>query len=324
MFVFHNKQGQPILPLGLQVNNSSTGVPEMLSREINAVRLYGGNLLEAPVYWFRTEPQRGQYSFDDADDLIRRCREAGLYLILLWFGMNKNGHPNYVPEWIKTDPQTYRLAKGRDGGYVASMSPICKATLDADAACFAALMAHLQAVDGDNGTVLAVQVENEMGLANTDMDYSEEAIALYRQPVPESLRNIRLEDCGVEPSGCTWRSLFGRHAHEAFSAWTHATYLETVAAAGKQAYALPLLINVMLGEQGYEEAGACYNSGAAVGRMLDIYKVTAPSIDLISPDLYVPDRARYRRVCARYSRADNALFVPESPSGGIANAMNML
>lgn len=324
MDFFRNKAGQPILPLGLQTHNSSTGDPVMMEKEIAAVKAYHGNLLEAPVYWFKTEPVEGEFHFDDVDDLIRRCRENGLYLVLLWFGASKNGHPNYVPEWVKLHPETYRIAKGRDGGHVASLSPLCDATLEADSRAFAALMAHLRQVDEDARTVIAVQVENEMGLANTDFDYSEEAMSLYLAPVPECLDGVELEDCGVEPSGESWRSRFGRHAHEAFMAWAHAFYMNEVAKAGRAEYELPIFTNVMLGEQGYEEAGACYNSGAAVGRVLDIYKAVATDIDLLCPDMYVPDRERYRRVAGRYAREDNPLFIPESPVMGVANAMNMM
>lgn len=324
MTVFHTKDGQPILPLGLQVHNSSTGVPEMLEKEIAAVKHYGGNLLEAPVYWFRTEAEQGLFSFDDVDDLIRRCRENDLYLILLWFGINKNGHPNYAPEWVKLHPETYAIAQGRDGGKVPTLSPLCQATLEADRRAFTALMEHLRQVDGQVGTVLAVQIENEIGLANTDMDYRPEAQAIYRQPVPQVLDGVTLEDSGVTPSGNTWRSRFGRHAHEAFMAWAHADFIQQLAVAGKAVYDLPMTINVMLGEQGFEEAGICYNSGAAVGRVLDIYRAVAPAVDLICPDMYVADRERYRRVCGRYAREDNPLFIPESPITGIANAMNMM
>ena len=124
--------GKPILPLGLQTCNSSTGVPEMLEREIRALELFSGNTLEAPVYWFRVESEQGRFDFSDVDDLITRCRARGLFLILLWFGTSKNGHPNYAPEWVKLRPETYRLARGADGAHVASLSPYCQATLEAD------------------------------------------------------------------------------------------------------------------------------------------------------------------------------------------------
>ena len=321
---FTDKQGNPLLLLGLQVNNSSTGDAEMMEREIRAAKLFGANLLEAPVYWFKTEPMEGTYNFSDVDDLIRRCRESDLHLMILWFGMNKNGHPNYAPEWVKLHPEIYAIAQGPDGAPVASLSPLCEATLRADSRAFAALMRHLKSVDEETGTVLAVQVENEAGLANTDLDYRPEALAVYNQPVPAALRNVRLEDSGVGPCGTSWKSLFGRHAHEAFMSWAHARYLNAMAEAGKKEYSLPMTVNVMLGENGFEEAGLCYNSGGAVGRMLDIYKISAPAIDLIGPDMYVSNREQYLRIIERYTRPDNALFIPESSPAGIANAMNMM
>ena len=324
MDFFRDPEGRPFIPLGLQVNNSSTGDPEMLEKEFRALELFGGNLLEAPVYWFRTEPEEGVYDFSDVDDLLLRCRRAKVSLILLWFGFNKNGHPTYVPDWVKLHPEKYRLAAGPDRAPVASLSPLCPATLEADCRAFSAFMRHLREEDEEHRTVIAVQVENEIGLANTDLDYAESALAVYRQPVPEALRGIRLEDCGVTPAGDTWKGLFGRHAHEAFMAWASASYVERLAAAGKQIYSLPMLLNVMLGENDFEEAGICYNSGAAVGRVLDIYKAAAPSVDLLCPDMYVPDRERYLRILDRYAREDNPLFIPECSPLGIASALNLI
>ena len=324
MDLFRDRQGKAFLPLGLQVCNSSTGDPEMLEREIRAVGLFSGNLLEAPVYWFRTEPQPGCYDYTDADDLIARCRAHGLKLILLWFAASKNGHPNYAPEWVKLHPETYRPARGADGACVASLSPCCEATLEADSRAFAALMEHLKETDEAEHTVIAVQVENEMGLANTDMDYHPDARALYLKGVPDYLMNIGIDGSGVEPRGTSWRERFGRYAHEAFSAWCHAVYINRVAEAGKARYSLPILVNVMLQENGMEEAGFCYNSGAAVSRMLDIWRACAPAVDLIGPDMYVADRERYRRILKAYDRPDNPLFIPESPCSGLPNALHMM
>lgn len=324
MDFFRDRNGKPFIPLGLQVNNSSTGDREMLDREFRALELFEGNLLEAPVYWFRTEPEEGVYDFSDVDDLLFRCREAKVSLILLWFGFNKNGHPTYVPEWVKLRPEVYRLAAGPDGAPVASLSPLCEATREADCRAFCALMEHLKEADEECRTVIGVQVENEIGLANTDLDYNETALEIYRRPVPEILRGIELEDSGVTPSGDTWKSRFGRHAHEAFMAWAGACYVERLASAGKKIYDLPALVNVMLGENEFEEAGICYNSGAATGRVLDIYKAAAPSVDLLCPDMYIPERERYLRVIRRYARKDNPLFIPECSPSGIASAMNLM
>ena len=324
MDYFRDKDGKPFIPLGLQVNNSSTGDPEMMDREMRALKLFGGNLLEAPVYWFRTEPEEGNFCFTDVDDLIHRCREENVSLILLWFGFNKNGHPTYVPEWVKLHPGKYRLALGPDKAPVASLSPLCQETLEADCRAFCAFMRHLREVDSSQHTVIAVQVENEIGLANTDLDYCDSSLTIYRKPVPENLRSIELEDSGIIPSGDTWKSRFGRHAHEAFMAWASASYVERLASEGKKIYDIPMLVNVMLGENSFEEPGICYNSGAAVGRMLDIYKAAAPSIDLLCPDMYVSAREHYLRIIRRYARKDNPLFIPESLPEGIANAMNLM
>ena len=80
------------------------------------MKLYGGNCLETPVYWYRIEPEMDCYDFSMVKDVIEEAREAGLHLILLWFGTSKNGHPNYVPEYIKLQPDIYRLGPGAHGG----------------------------------------------------------------------------------------------------------------------------------------------------------------------------------------------------------------
>ena len=320
---FTDKQGKPMLLLGLQAMNSSTGSP-LMAQAIQAVQRYGGNVLEAPIYWHAIEPEMDRYDLSLVQGLIDQARQANLHLILLWFGTSKNGHPNYAPEYVKLDPQTYQITVGPNGAQHASLSPHCMATLERDRKAFCEVMTFLQQVDGDIGTVLAVQIENEMGYANTDRDYSTLACADYEKPLPEALRGVALEDCGACDGSATWRGQFGRHAHEAFSAWYHARYIGAIARAGKAIYALPMITNVMVGELNIQEAGVCYNAGAAVGRVLDIWKAGAPELDLLCPDIYTPVRSEYTRIAARYAREDNALFIPESAIGGEANAINAM
>lgn len=323
-----DQYGNPLMAVGVQAHNSSTGTP-LIQKAIQVVKEYGGNCLEAPVYWYRLEPEKDRYDMALVKGLIDEVRQAGLKLIILWFGTSKNGHPNYVPEYIKTDSSTYHVAQGPDGALVASLSPHCMQTLSRDEKAFGALMAFLKEYDGQARTVLAVQIENEIGYANTDMDYSEEAQKAYMQEIPDCLKNIVLEDSGIEelknPENLSpWRRQFGRYAHEAFSAWYHAKFIGQIAKTGKAIYDLPLFTNVMVGENGYEEAGLCYNAGAAVGRMLDIWKAGAPDLDMIGPDIYNQNRREYLRICRRYDRKDNPLFIPESPLFGEANAMNAM
>lgn len=310
-----DKDGKQRLLIGLQAHNSSTGTC-MMEKAINAVKLYGGNVIEVPVYWYAVEPEEGKYNTQSVKDLILQVRNTGLKLIILWFGSSKNGHPTYAPGYIKLNPEKYRLALRPDGAPVPSMSPHCSETLEADKRAFIKVMNCIKEVDKDYGTVIAVQVENEIGLANTDRDYSKLAQKDYENPVPEELQEIFLKDMGEKDHSNTWRGRFGRHAHEAFTAWYFARFVEEIAAAGKAVYNIPMTVNIMLGEQGVEEAGYNYNSGAAVGRVIDIWKKGAPSVDMICPDIYIASRDSYKRVCSLYSREDNPLFIAETFTGG--------
>ena len=111
-----------MLVTGVQCHNSSTG-SAMLQDAIKVAKEFQGNVLEAPVYWYLLEPERGVYDTTHVRELIHTVREAGLHLVILWFATSKNGHPNYVPEYVKLDPETYRLAVEPDGLPVPSLSP---------------------------------------------------------------------------------------------------------------------------------------------------------------------------------------------------------
>lgn len=319
---FHTKDDTPIFITGLQAHNSSTGT-FMIQKTIQALKHYGGNVLEAPVYWNEIEPTENNFDFSLVKKLIRDTRAANLYLIILWFGSSKNGHPNYVPNYIKLNPQKYKLAKSITLAPVMSLSPHCHSTLERDKYAFTKLMNFIRLEDEKIGTVLGIQVENEMGLANTDRDYGLNAEIDYQKPIPAVLKDVILEDCGNTTGENTWKGKFGRHAHEAFCAWYHGIYVEEIASAGKKIYPLPMLVNVMVGENGMEEAGLNYSGGAAVGRVLDIWKKAAPSIDFLCPDLYCSCRDEYERICKRYNRPDNPLFIPESSCHSMPNALNM-
>ncbi len=319
---FRNAQGEPVLLLGLQSGNSSSQSHEHIMACIRAVKQYGGNVLEVPVYWNFVEPEMDAYCMDMVQNLLDWVRPSGLYLILLWFGANKNGHPNYAPDYIKKDPQTYQIVVGHDGMQRPTLSPHCKATLERDRKAYCEVLKYLAEADVQH-TVIAVQIENEVGLSGTDRDYSVLAQQDYLKPLPEELHSVSLPDCGETNGKDTWRGKFGRHAHEAFSAWYSARYIQEMAGAGKKICALPVYTNVMLGEQGYEEAGTCYNAGGAVSRVLDIWKKAAPDLDLICPDIYLGGKDVYMRVLKAYAREDNALYIPETMPAGEAAALNM-
>lgn len=326
---FRDENEKEMLVLGMQAHNSSTGT-FMMDRTIRAAELFGANTLEVPVYWYKIEPQKDVYDMTQVKELIDQVRRTGQKLVILWFATSKNGHPTYAPEYIRTAPETYKVAVGSNGAWVASLSPHCMETLERDKKAFCRLVEFVKEYDAEQKMVIALQIENEMGLANTDRDYSALAQSDYEKPVPEVIRQIRLEDDGLEAVSQeeiekhSWKGHFGRHAAEAFCAWYHGTYIGEIAKTAKAIYNIPMYTNVMVMENGCEEAGFSYSGGAAVSRVLDIWKVAAPELDLLCPDIYNQTKEDYCRICQAYAREDNALFVPESPCMGVANSMNMI
>ncbi len=323
---FKNKAGEDVFVLGLQTHNSSSQNDEMLDRSIAAVKLFGGNTLETPLYWYQMEPEEGVYDFSSLHHVVERVRSAGLYLVLLWFGFSKNAENTYMPAWVKRDPVRFKWAVGPDGTARTVMSPNDDAVYEADARCFSRFMRELKRIDGKTGTVLTVQVENEIGLGlyETDRCYSKKAQAQFEQGVPSLLDGIVLEDSGTDNCGTSWYDRFGRHAHEAFTAYSLARQVERIARAGKAEYDLPLYMNTMVGEVRQEIAGFSYSSGTPCGRTLDIWHRAAPSIDLFAPDIYQQFTSGYLRTCARHCKPYNALFIPESGLFGQSPAMNAL
>ncbi len=92
-------------------------------------------------------------------------------------------------------------------------------------------------------------------------------------------------------------------------AWGFASYVGSLAAAGKAVKPLPMYANAWLGPQPGQPRAGNYPSGGPVGRMIDVWKAAAPALDLVGPDVYVSD---VKSVLADYARPDNPLFVPES------------
>ena len=54
------------------------------------------------------------------------------------------------------------------------------------------------------------------------------------------------------------------------------------------------------------------SSGGPTDNVLAIWRAAAPSLDLLAPDIYMREYAKYTTVLSRYARADNPLFVGET------------
>ncbi len=302
--------GQPYFILGAQVRNSSAW-PEQLEKAWPLYKELHANTAEIPVYWEVIEPQPGKFDFASVDRILDGARKNNLRLVLLWFATWKNGEMDYAPQWVKDDTTRFPRMRDRAGDQIRVLSPIAESTRTADANAFAALMRHLKEVDSEQHTVIMIQVENEPGSLESDRDYSPEANRLFAGQVPAALTQALKKKPG------TWLDVFGpEEANEAFAAYYISTYINTVAAAGKAQYPLPMYVNVWLRERKtFERPGDAYPSGGATSNVLDLWKANTPSLDAIAPDNYVLDYVGYRDILRKYSRPDNPLFVPETILG---------
>jgi hypothetical protein len=307
--------GAPYLMLGAQVHNSSAW-PAMLPKVWPAMEYLHVNTVEIPVYWEQFEPRPGQYDYTVIDALLAGAREHKVRLVLLWFATWKNGSQHYMPEWMKLAPDKYPHLTDKNGRPADSPSPFAAASLEADKSAFTAFMRYLKSADRQR-TVIMVQVQNEPGTWGSVRDYSPVAQKLFEAPVPADV----LTAMQVKPTSpnANWQEAFGLEAEVNFHAWAVARYVGQVAAAGKAVYPLPLYANAALRDPLKPGAPGSYESGGPTDNVIPIWKVTAPALDIVAPDIYQNDPAAYLKVLELYHREDNALFVPET-SGGAANA----
>ena len=295
--VVHDK---PFLPLGGELHNSSGSSLEYLERNVWPVlRPLGGNFYLTPAYWECMEPQEGIYDFTLVDGIIAQARRERVKLGLLWFGTWKNGASDYVPMWLKNDRERYFLARDEKGMPIPTVSTFCEEVRQLDVKAFTALMEHLKEIDGEENIVITVQVENEVGIWMHDRDFCPQANEAFAREIPQEVGEL----FGV--SG-TWEQAFGKDACHQFEAYYYAKYVETIAAAGKAVYSLPLFMNCVATLGDFSPAG---------GPNFDAHKVWmafAPSIDWFSPDLYAP---QFREIAERFVHDGNSLFIPETGTG---------
>ena len=300
--------GKPYFALGAQVDNSS-GWADRLSAVWPIAERMKLNTLEVPVYWEQMEPRKGTFDFSVVDTILTQARSHNTRLILLWFGTWKNGKMHYVPDWVKSDTATYPRMKTRNGASIDVLSPNEPANLEADRSAFTALMRHLKQADPQH-TVIMMQVENESGSLGTVRDFGATAQKQFAEPVPDALIK------GLKKQPGTWQQVFGDDADETFAAYYVSSYIGQVAAAGKHELALPMYANNWLKSPRafpiHTIPGDDYPSGGPTINMVPVWKIAAPALDLLAPDIYVPNSENYQQVMRDFHTSTNPLLVPES------------
>jgi len=316
--------GKPFLMLGGQVDNFSSWlpgpsyhnvepIPDEIAKVLPGFKSYSANTIEFPVHWGYIEPKEGEFDFAAFDQIVRNIRAHDLKAIVLWFGTWKGGDDTFQPEWVRSNPARFPRGLDEDGKPLRSLSPLGAATLEADRKAFAALMKHIREIDENDRTVILVQVENEAGVLGSARDHSPEANKLFDGPVPAEFATALKKRPG------SWAQVFGgQFAEEAFTTYYMAKYINAVAQAGKDAYPLPLCLNVWLGGPGtnaFDRPGDSYPSGGGQAHTLDLWKAAAPAIDVIAPDIYDRSAVNYRRLLSAYARPDNPLLLVETGEG---------
>ena len=339
--------GKPFLALaGELLNNSATSLEYMkpLWPKIVASKL---NCVLAGVSWAQIEPAEGKFDFSVLDGVIRDARIHNLRLVLLWFGTWKNGLSSYPPDWVKSNFERFPRAQmvGDNTSWpvfggpriqvtgalsIELFSPFGDATRDADARAFAALMRHVKAVDGQQHTIIGIQVENEVGFQGDTRDRSPLANKAFDGPVPKELMDYLQqhkdtlipvlrkvwEGTGFKASG-TWEEVFGkgRPTDEIFMAWYFSRYVGRVVEAGKAEYPIPMFTNCPQEGFGREPAPlrGGGQSGGPMADAFDVWRAGAPRVDFFAADIYSADFVGF---CARYVRSGNPLFIAETGGGG--------
>src|SRR6478672_9031612 len=319
--------GKPFLVLAGELGNSSSSSVENMRPFWPKLAGLNLNTVLMPVYWELIEPTEGKFDFTLVDGLIQDARKNKLRLVPLWFASWKNSMSSYAPAWVKTNQRRFPRSQDRNGNGMEILSPFSKENVDADAHAFGAFMRHLREVDGNDHTVIMIQVENEIGMIPDSRDRSAEANALFTQAVPADLMNYLQEHKeqlipefravwaanGFKSRG-TWEEIFGKGAatDEIFMAWYFARYVNRVTDAGKSEYALPMFVNAALIRPGYQPGQ--YPSAGPLPHLMDIWRAGARKIDFLSPDIYFQNFAEWVR---KYQRSGNPLFVPEALPGPI-------
>jgi hypothetical protein len=326
--------GKPFLALAGELTNTAASSPEHMKAVWPNLATIGLNTVLAPIAWAWIEPQEGKFDFTFADDIIQDARANNMRIAWLWFGSWKNGLTNFAPAWVVANQDRFPRAQLAGGKTVEVLSTLSDANRNADAKAFAAFMRHIKEGDSPARTTIMVQLENEVGLLGDSRDRSALANEAFAKPVPKELtdylqahKDSLLPEtmkvwgaAGAKTSG-TWEQVFGAgktKADEVFMAWNYSRYIGKVAEAGKAEYPVPMYVNTWI-VQPEDKGPGDYPSGGPQDHNHDIWRAGGPQIDMLSPDIYLPN---FTELADRYSRKGGPLFIPESSAtvGGAANA----
>lgn len=313
--------GKPFLILGGELGNSSASCSEDIERIFPKLERMGLNTVLVPAYWDLTEPVEGQFNFSLTDKVIDQARKNHLKVIFLWFGAWKNSMSCYAPLWFKENYQKYPRSYTENGKPLEIASVFSEEVFQADNRAFSQWMKHIASIDKEEGTVIMIQIENEIGMLESARDHSAMANKAFHAPVPEAFTSYLKKNKkqlhpqmlkkwgsqGYKTAG-TWKELFGAdiYTDEIFMAYHYALYVERMAQTARSIYNIPLYVNAAMNSRGRKPGE--YPSAGPLAHLIDAWHCGAPSIDILAPDLY--DNG-FTDWVAQYHLHNNPLYIPE-------------
>ena len=320
--VVNNK---PFIVLGGELGNSSASCIDDIERIFPKLQRMGLNTVLVPAYWDLTEPREDEFDFTLTDKVINQARENNLKVIFLWFGAWKNSMSCYAPQWFKEDYKKYPRSYTKAGKPLEIASAFSENVFLADNKAFTKWLSHIAETDKEYGTVIMIQIENEIGMLEDARDYSKDAERLFKSQVPQTLTSYLVKNrktlhpdmikkWGVNgfKSNGTWVEVFGDdiYTEEIFMAYYYASYIERMARSARNIYDVPLFVNAAMNSRGRKPGE--YPSAGPLAHLIDVWHCASPTIDFLAPDLY--DKG-FSEWVAKYHLNNNPLFIPENRLG---------
>ncbi len=269
-----------------------------------AARALGLNAIKVPVKWSMVEPEEGRYDFAYVDHARRLAEEHDLRLVLGWFGHYASGDGNiyrnltsevFAPMYVIEDEGTYPRAVDAEGqAHHNCISYAYDPVIEAEVAAFRAFIQHVAETDGDQHTILMVQVENEIAVFGSDRRNR----AQWRDHTPAADRMFA-------EGGWTDDLLF--------SAWLMSSrWVRPLTDAGHEVYPIPFFVNFVSGTLTDTVVGG------APGEDISTYLENCPHLSFVGRNLYLRNDCSVNDVRAglrEYCVGRNMPAITETNSG---------
>jgi hypothetical protein len=340
--------GRPFICLAGELSNTASSDREATKATIARLAQANFNTILTVVSWDMVEPEEGKFDFSIIDYQIEAARANNVRLIFLWMASWKNGLSHFPPLWVKANQDRFPRVVNAQGKTLEILSTLSDNNRNADATAFAAVMRHIREVDKTH-TVIAIQVENEVGTMGATRDFRPAANAAFAGPVPKELTDYlqknkdhllpelkKIWDAAGDRTDGTWEEVFGKNVQrpaddppvpnnrirpqrpaeaELFNHTDEIfmawNYSRYIGYVAAQGKKeYPIPMYVNTWLVQPNDIGAGdYPSGGPEPLVHDIWRAGGPAIDTLAPDIYQSD---YAGIIKTFSRNGNPAWNPET------------